>query len=168
MKRCRKAQGVGVQGMKVQGSKVQGPRVGKVQEFLDSEEVFKEISIHSPSVTKQVFFVYYKEMADDGMAEIGRDGREVIRTDKHKGRGAKPEVEEEERYVGKSGMFDSLDDEPGAGPQKCALQTTVVISRNLSQIFVAPSSGRGLDSHCYRGARGSARRRRVGQVFRVR
>ena len=62
-------------------------------------------------------------MADDRMAEIGRDGREVIRTDKHKGRGAKPEaeVEEDERYVGKSGMFDSLDDEPGAGPQRCKL-----------------------------------------------
>jgi hypothetical protein len=62
-------------------------------------------------------------MADDSMAEIGRDGRSVIRTgDKLKGRGAKPEAEAEdvdERYVGKSGMFDSLGDEPGAGPQRC-------------------------------------------------
>ena len=62
-------------------------------------------------------------MADDRMADVGRDGRGIIRTDKHKGRGAKPEaeVEEEERYVGKSGMFDSLDEEPGAGPQRCEL-----------------------------------------------
>lgn len=56
-------------------------------------------------------------------AEVGRDGREVIRTDKHKGRGAKPDAEEEadadERYKGKGAMFDSLDDEPGAGPQRC-------------------------------------------------
>jgi hypothetical protein len=61
-------------------------------------------------------------MADDSMAEVGRDGRTVIRTEKGKGRGAKPEAEVEdveERYVGKSGMFDSLDDEPGAGPQRC-------------------------------------------------
>ncbi len=60
------------------------------------------------------------------MEEVGRDGRSVIRTekaDRQKGRGAaKPEAEAaevDERYVGKSGMFDSLDDEPGAGPQRC-------------------------------------------------